>query len=203
MQASAQGQAGPRLLVTLWVAAMCFGFVGLFEYGSAPCDPGEPVSRWPSDAGLGAHADAPELLLFAHALCPCTRATLSELERVLTRAPRAPRTRVVLWTDPDQPEHFEHSDLRERVRAVPSLELVEDPHGRLARAFGARTSGMTLCFDADGRRVFAGGLTSSRGHEGTSAGTLALDALLRGEPTERSVTPVFGCALVDDAEVAR
>ena len=202
MESSTRGHAAPVLLVAVWVAAMCLGFSSLLHYSSAPCDPGAPVTHWPADAGLGAHDGRPELLMFAHALCPCTHATLSELERLLGHASRVPRARVVLWTDPAQPESFDHSDLRDRVLAEPDLELVEDPHGELARAFGCRTSGMTLYFDAQGRRRFAGGLTSSRGHEGDSVGSLALGAMLRDEPTDRGVAPVFGCALFDD-EVTR
>ncbi|MFT7465160.1 MAG: hypothetical protein ACI9EF_003524, partial [Pseudohongiellaceae bacterium] len=126
---------------------------------------------------------------------PCTRASLSELERVLCRATMLPRTRVVLWTDPQQAERFAHSGLRERLREVAAIEVIEDPAGHLAQAFGCQTSGMTLFFDGSGRLRFAGGLTPSRGHEGVSAGTLALDVLLGGGVSERIAAPVFGCSL--------
>ncbi|GJM21604.1 MAG: hypothetical protein DHS20C15_15190 [Planctomycetota bacterium] len=203
MDSSLGSRAGIVLFGTLWVAALCFGFRGLLDYSSAPSDPGTPVSAWPDDTELGAESGGPELLMFAHALCPCTQASLAELERVLARAPERPRARVVLWSDPTQPERFSESRLRDRVRAVPEIELVEDPGGRLACNFGVTTSGTTVLFDADGRRRFAGGITASRGHEGTSVGTLALDALLRGESTERSAAPVYGCSLTDDVERAR
>ncbi|MFT7465447.1 MAG: hypothetical protein ACI9EF_003814, partial [Pseudohongiellaceae bacterium] len=108
-------RAGSALIGTLWAAALCLGFNGLLNYSSAPSDPGVPVNTWPENTALGARTGDPELLMFVHALCPCTRASLSELERVLCRATMLPRTRVVLWTDPQQAERFAHSGLRERL----------------------------------------------------------------------------------------
>ena len=36
--------------------------------------------------------------------------------------------------------------------------------------FGAETSGQTLLYDRDGRLLFSGGTTGSRGHDGDNAG---------------------------------
>jgi hypothetical protein len=48
--------------------------------------------------------------------------------------------------------------------------------------------------------LFAGGVTASRGHEGTSTGGDALAALLEGAPSTTASTPVFGCRLVTPAK---
>ena len=52
-----------------------------------------------------------------------------------------------------------------------------------------------MWFDAKGQRLYSGGITASRGHEGDSVGGDAVAALLRGEPTRTAGLPAFGCRL--------
>jgi hypothetical protein len=67
--------------------------------------------------------------------------------------------------------------------------------GSLARQLGAETSGYVALYDANGRLLFSGGITRSRGHEGESAGRRTICALLAGEVVADPKTPVFGCPL--------
>ena len=68
-----------------------------------------------------------------------------------------------------------------------------------AKRFGVTTSGHCLLFDRSGRRLFSGGVTISRGHEGQSIARLNLDRLLRGERFECQEYPVFGCPLFENS----
>lgn len=188
----------PRALGAAWLLAASLGMAGLSAYGARPGAPGEPPTRWPHGALPHAAGDV-ELLLFAHALCPCTQASLSELERLLADLRPRPRCRVVLWTDAEQPARFAESRLRERARDMAGVEVVEDPGGSIARRFGARTSGLALVYDVDGRRRFAGGLTPARGHEGGSVGGRAVRDLFGADDGHDSGAPVFGCPLFEEA----
>jgi hypothetical protein len=68
--------------------------------------------------------------------------------------------------------------------------------GETARAFGAKTSGFTALYAPDGRLLFHGGITASRGHEGDSAGAAAIvDFVVLGTASVRN-TAVYGCGLV-------
>jgi hypothetical protein len=52
-----------------------------------------------------------------------------------------------------------------------------------------------VLYDARGRLLFRGGLTSARGHEGDSAGLQRISSLLRTGQADRSDAPVYGCSL--------
>ena len=80
------------------------------------------------------------------------------------------------------------------ARNLPGAEVRLDRDGVESRRFGAETSGAVRVYSPDGRLVFSGGLTSARGHEGDSEGTIAIAALLAGTSSAAS-SPTFGCPL--------
>jgi hypothetical protein len=80
------------------------------------------------------------------------------------------------------------------------VKVVVDPEGLEAGRFGAETSGHTLLYGTDGRLLFSGGLTASRGHAGENVGESAIIALVNHQTPLRSQTLVFGCALTQRAE---
>ncbi len=90
-------------------------------------------------------------------------------------------------------------DLRATARAIPGVSVVEDE--REARLFGAVTSGQVVLYDAVGVLRFRGGITPSRGHEGTTAGGETVRRFVATGEQEASLhttaTEVFGCALFD------
>jgi hypothetical protein len=57
-------------------------------------------------------------------------------------------------------------------------------------------------YDAAGRRLFSGGITPARGHQGDSFGRRRILALLSGSTTDRAESPAFGCALGVAPDVA-
>jgi hypothetical protein len=80
-------------------------------------------------------------------------------------------------------------------REIPGARRLWDDDGREAKRFGARTSGYTILYDSDGDRLFEGGVTGSRGHEGGNLGIDQLRASIdSGRPAPRA-SLVFGCAL--------
>jgi hypothetical protein len=93
------------------------------------------------------------------------------------------------------PSGWEQSGLIEEAAGIPRVRTVLDPGGSIARRFGARTSGQTLLYDGNGRLVFNGGITASRGHSGDNDGRETITSILLRQPARRSHSPVFGCAL--------
>jgi hypothetical protein len=67
--------------------------------------------------------------------------------------------------------------------------------GQKPIAFGAATSGEALLYGPDGRLEFAGGITSSRGHEGDNPGADRIVSLVTTGSAELATAPVFGCPL--------
>ena len=86
----------------------------------------------------------------------------------------------------------------ERARALPGVEVVFDSGGVEAARFGAETSGHVLVFSEDGERLYSGGVTGSRGHQGDNLGRAQVLALLTTGAKAAASAHVYGCALGND-----
>jgi hypothetical protein len=183
----------------LWLLAATSGMAVLWEYGTTPGAPADPPPKWPAESTLGREAGRPTLLVFAHPRCPCTRASIEELDRLLASVATPPRVHV-LFTKPDGTEPaWEPTDLWQRTAAIPGVSVARDDGGREARRFGAATSGQVLLYDVAGALRFAGGITPSRGHVGDSTGRSVLQELLASRDVAQDEAAVFGCALREAA----
>lgn len=198
MQSSSFIDRRVAALGVLWIAAVVAGFAVLTHHQLAPGRPAEAPQLWPQESALAAPDQEPVLLLFAHPRCPCTRATLSELARLSSRAERPFRTHVLFLRPEGYSEDWTRTDLWNSAAAIPGVEPRIDDEGAEAHRFGSYTSGQVLLYGAEGELLFSGGITSSRGHEGDNAGRAALQKLLAGSPTETDEVRVFGCALHEE-----
>jgi len=109
--------------------------------------------------------------------------------------------RVHVLADPTLDASWTKSATWHAAAAIPRVDVVADPYGATARAYGVATSGTVLLYSPAGDLLFHGGITGARGHAGDNVGAdTVVDALL-GEPVSTASTPVFGCALFDDALV--
>jgi hypothetical protein len=138
--------------------------------------------------------------MFAHPHCPCTNASLEQLLHVLAAAAARVDCHVVFTIPESAGDDWEAGSLLRRVEEVAAIKLDRDHRAEETRRFGVATSGHVLLFDPDGRLIFSGGITSSRGHEGDNVGTDAVIELLNGMTPARDLAPVFGCPLLDDHE---
>jgi len=181
------------LVFWLWLAAVTWGSVALVRYESAAGPDRVAPTDWPSGSKIARTGDAPTLVIFVHPECPCTRASLGELERILARCPGRVRAFVVVVDETGFA--MEATPIWRAASAVQGVNVLLDPKGMEARIFQAMTSGRTLLYSAAGRLLFAGGITAARGHAGDNEGSAAVSALLRGGKPERLTTPVFGCPL--------
>ncbi len=172
----------------LWAFFVLAGLGALMNHQAASGRPADPPGRWPSGLERGSNFT---LLLFAHPHCPCTRATLRQLERRLQPLKAQLKTFVVFVKPPDTEQDFHLDELWELSQSMSGVTTLCDDDGRWARAFGCYTSGQALLYGPDGGLRFAGGLTASRGHEGDSIGLEAVETLGRAA----TVTEVYGCPL--------
>lgn len=179
--------------LVVWALAAAAVFGVAWTRGSGAGENGESPDRWPTGATVALASDRPTVVLFAHPRCPCTHATLSELARALAAAPAAKlEVRLFVPDDGSEPA-WARTALWSRAAVIPGAHVDVDIGGREAARFDARTSGLVLAYAPDGRRLFAGGVTAGRGHEGDNAGHAALVAALRGDTAARA--DVYGCAL--------
>jgi hypothetical protein len=145
---------------------------------------------------------SPTLLMFAHPRCPCTRATLSELARVMARTGGRMHASVEFIVPPGEDPQWAQTDLWRSAAAIPETQVRLDTGGTEARRFGSATSGQVLVYDAAGRLCFAGGITAGRGHAGDNSGEDAVVAIANGGTGPLSHMPVYGCPLASPSAVA-
>lgn len=168
----------------------------LFQYENAPGRIGTLAESWP-DAQIERPTDRPTLVMLAHPLCPCSRASVGELAQIMARMQGRLAAYVLLVKPADGGLAWEDTELRRTAEAIPGVHVVLDPDGVKAQRFGAETSGHTLLYGPNGRLLFSGGITASRGHAGGNMGASAIASLLNNEAPARTRTLVFGCSLAN------
>lgn len=178
-----------------WGIAIGGGMLMMHAYGLSPGDPGAPPARWPAGSRLKRDGVRPQLLIFLHPRCPCSRASVTELARILSRCEGRLAARAVLYRPASSSHAWFEPGLVAALREIPGLEITSDPAGEEAREFGVATSGHVLLFDSSGELKFSGGLTPGRGQFGDEPGRLALLARLIGPSPRGMDEPIFGCPL--------
>jgi hypothetical protein len=174
------------------------GFAAVELESNSPGEMGNAPLQWPAETAVPRAADKPLLLMFLHPRCPCSDASVSELERLLARAGRFGSCTVVFVKPEGTADGWARTRLWDRVSAMPGVVPVMDAGGVEARRFGAMTSGVTLVYDTAGALVFHGGITGARGHEGDNAGKSLADCCMRGEQHDQDSTCVYGCPLTGE-----
>ena len=185
------------LLGIAWTVAIAFGLRTLLAYESSPGTIGAVPGQWPSTSQIRRLTDRPILVMLAHPRCPCTRASVAELAQLMARMQGKVDAYVLFLKPRESGNEWEATELRRSAAAIPGVTVLSDVDGVEAGRFGAETSGHTLLFDRDKRRLFSGGITEFRGHVGDSTGERAIESLVNGQPPARTATSVFGCVLTD------
>jgi hypothetical protein len=176
------------LFAITWIASVAFGMRVLFHYENAPGSVGAISEAWPA-AQIERATDRPTLVMLAHPHCPCTAASIGELAQIMARLEGKVGAYVVFVRPKGAASDWEDTDLRRSAEAIPGVKVVCDPDGVEAHRFGA-----------DGRLLFSGGITASRGHAGYNAGESAIVSLVNNQAPVRAQTSVFGGSLAHREE---
>jgi hypothetical protein len=197
----------PRPVVSalVLVAASCAtaaGFVTMMRYATTPGPSPKAPARMPAELesalasceGTSLYS-RPLLALCLHPQCPCSRATVDELDRIARAAGPTLAVEVFFIADAELGPDWTESDLWRAARAIPGAHVHADPDAALARRLGAEVSGTAILYGRDGALEFQGGITVGRGEPGASDGAEAIAAIVRGEEPRCRTTPVFGCGL--------
>lgn len=213
----------PAALV-LWSASILASFYALARYEAEPGDAAAAPPTWPAATSLERAPDAHTLVFFAHPRCPCTRASMAELEEIMEHARRA-KVRVdatvvffkpsTAYTDWEKTESWRHA------QRIAGVRVAVDRDGGEAAVFGARTSGQVLLYAPAGDLLYSGGITAARGHAGDNLGRRTLlarlglgDGVQRPAPVaagavtpeaslEPATRPVYGCPIREPSRPAQ
>jgi hypothetical protein len=193
-----QGRAVLALAWLSWAAALAAGFGLIWGYELTRSLAEAAPVEWPAGTQIAFQPGRANLILAAHPHCPCTRASIGELARLMAQAEGRLVAHVLLVRPDGVSENWVDTDLAASAAAIPGVDVRRDDGGREAARFGALSSGHVVVYDGSGRQQFAGGITAARGHAGDNAGSAAVLAVAERGNTEQPETSVFGCPLLDD-----
>ena len=187
------------LIYGLWLFAVGTGIVILLDYENASGSADKSPKQWLSGTSIPLDSTRDTLIMFAHPKCPCTQASLGELNRLLAKSNNRIAARVLFFRPPNYPVDWTRADLWRTAAAIPGVIVQDDIDDAMARKFGAETSGYVLLYDPNGQLLFRGGITGSRGHAGDNIGESAIISLAMGQHPGVTQTPVYGCSLLSQS----
>lgn len=175
------------LLGTLLFISLSGSF-GLMMYAGQGNLPAQ-TSNWPQKSHL-AKSSAHHLVMFLHPGCACSKASLSELSRLMSEHQNL-TAQVVFMKSAKIEKLFSENELVKKAKLLPRTKIVFDLNGAESKLFKAETSGLTHLYQNE-ELLFSGGLTQARGHEGESAGKDSIRSHLKGIRSIAS-SLVYGC----------
>jgi hypothetical protein len=185
------------ILSLAWFLMVAALTAAMIQYSVSPGQAELTPTKWPANNQIVLDADRATLLMFVHPHCPCTRASLEELEKLIAKCQGLVTPIVVLARPSGTPIGWVETDIHRIASRITNKNVIIDSAGVLTRQFGCRTSGSTLLYNQLGSLLFQGGITLARGHSGDNAGRSAIQEILHGRTPELTATPVFGCGLLD------
>lgn len=184
------------VIAGVWIVLLGLGLGVLFSYSYTPGVAAEEQRAWPKATTLALRKNSRTLILAAHPKCPCTRASLNELETIMAQSDNLLVAYVLLYRPVQSTAEWSNTGLKRQASGIAHVQVIDDVGGRQASLFGARTSGQVLLYNQRGLLQFAGGITAARGHIGDNPGRTAVLALLTSNAHNASSrTAVFGCSL--------
>lgn len=200
-----------RLLLVIWFAFVIAGYSLMVAYSSTAARTIPAVAALPENFGFADRncRHAFNLIVCLHPQCPCSQATVGELEKILDRTNAKDFQCTVYLSKPagTGPRFVEGNILNAlndiKAKDKGDLEVIIDDGDKFATRLNVKTSGHIFLFDRYGKRLFDGGITAARGHAGDNAGadfiidclrknTVRKDSLTTAQATR---TPVFGCSM--------
>jgi hypothetical protein len=182
-------------LCAAWMLIVLSGFLLLSAYAAQPGDSGTPPARWPRASGVPFDRSRPNLVIFLHPECPCSRASVTELAYVLERFGNQVSAHAIVVLPKNSREGRGNRGILDNLASVPTLRTWIDQQAIETERFRVATSGHVLIFDSRGRLTYSGGITAARGHVGQSFGRDAVLAQIAGRGDTTPDSPVFGCRL--------
>jgi hypothetical protein len=186
------------LVPFLWaLVAGCLMF-GLELYEGRPGPKTPLAASWPGSKQAVSKSEKPTLVMFCHPQCPCTRASLEQLDKLVS-ANQGKLNVIFYFVQPaGEPDSWVKTDTWDHARRIPDATAYIDLKGQQVHRFGVATSGETILYSPEGKELFRGGVTPSRGHEGGCKAVDAVADYLAGKEMSLRSAPVFGCPLLSE-----
>jgi hypothetical protein len=180
------------LIVLAWVGLLAGSFGYLMRYEATPALGTNPSATNSQFANFTHFS----LVMGLHPHCPCSRATVEELAKILSRAPESVKLTVFAFKPKDEPDSWIEGSTVSSLKKF-KARIVVDEEGTEAQRLGLATSGQVQVFSSAGVLLYNGGITAGRGHGGDNIGAQTVLELLRDGKSEGRSAPVFGCSIFE------
>jgi hypothetical protein len=184
----------------IWIVTIAVMFRAIQRFETTPGRAAIARRVWPAASSIHRAAGQWSLVMLVHPHCSCSRASVTELQAILDKAPASLKTYILVYRPGDAAAGWEKTDVVESASHLPRAQVIVDPDGREAKRFGGFTSGQTYLFDGEGNLRFSGGITSLRGHAGANRGRADVIQIVRSQMGS-ATHPVFGCAISSPKEI--
>ena len=190
------------VLCAIWFGAVGAGLQVMASYENTPGREGKLKLVLNPSSGRSKSPQQDTLMMFFHPQCPCSRASVAELSRIMAQCQGRLHTDIYIFQPDSLPASWARSGLWQTAAAIPGVCVFPDINGDKARGLGGLTSGEALLYSEDGRLLFHGGITEGRGHEGDNDGHDAIVSLVWNGRATKLATPVFGCPILTEQATA-
>lgn len=185
------------VVILLWLSLALAGLYWLNGFSGKAGAVGTVPPLWPTASTLTFTTEKATLIMFLHPRCSCSKASLGEFEKIITKS-KALTNNLLVFINPPKTDRLWYSrqdGLWNQAKRIPNTRMVVDHDGQEAKRFGAETSGQVVLYNPDGALAFAGGITASRAHEGDNQGEDALLAAILSKIPAGKSSHVYGCGL--------
>jgi len=179
------------LLLSVWATACLTGFLLLWNYSFTPGETEEAPLKIPSHFQDGRF----HLLMSIHPRCPCTKASLAELHRILAKTKGKMGVSILVYMPRGEQREWQNGALLNEAKSISAVSIISDQNGKIAELLGMSTSGAVCLYDKDGNLRYSGGITASRGHEGDNHGKSIILSQVLGKTTGMEKGIVYGCPI--------
>src|SRR5712675_1077898 len=126
-----------KIAASIWFAVILAAMVVIASYSNAPGATREAPVQWPIASQISLDGHRPTLIMFVHPHCPCTQASVCELERLLASCQGRLSARVVFIHPAGTTTAWVETDLWRRVAAIPEVTALRDDDSRETKLFQA------------------------------------------------------------------
>jgi hypothetical protein len=183
------------LSIPLWLMTFAFLYWPMMDYENKPGELAQTTIDFPMRSRLKTDIDKNTIVVFFHPQCPCSQATLAELEVLMTRYGKKATTYALFLKPEGVSDQWVKTSLFKDASAIEGVTTIIDDNGTEARLFGSKTSGQLLVYDRTRHLVYSGGITEKRGHIGDNDGLDTALASLSCKQSNVGSKTVYGCPL--------
>src|SRR6266567_5583471 len=114
------------VLIVCWTMAVSYGLHALMLYKGKPGSVGGTPEIWPRNELLNPSPDKPQLVMFAHPMWPCTRASLGELELLAAQAKGKFDAAILFYQPEGKGEAWSKTASIDMARSIPGVRVILD-----------------------------------------------------------------------------